>query len=202
MKFQKNLSAKYFQNILIKSLIAFNVLGFSSMAATKSIVVAGGCFWCMEGPFDKLDGVLKTTSGYSGGHIKDPSYEVVSRGTSGHLEVVEIQYEDTKIKLEKILETFWRNIDPTDGGGQFVDRGEQYTSAIFYSSEIEKTIITESLKIHQKYFKKPIVTKILKFEKFYAAEEYHQDYYKKNPIRYKFYRHNSGRDQFLNANKF
>lgn len=156
----------------------------------------------MEAPFDKLPGVVKTISGYAGGSSPNPTYESVSSGKSGHIEVVEVTYEDTKISLPKILEVFWRNVNPTDPGGQFVDRGEQYTTALFYNDEAEKVVIESSLKEHQKYFKSPIVTKVLKFEKFYAAEDYHQDYYIKNPIRYKFYRHNSGRDQFLNANKF
>lgn len=156
----------------------------------------------MEAPFDKLEGVLKTTSGYAGGHLANPTYEAVSSGTSGHIEAVEVTYDDNIISLDVILNTFWKNVDPTDPGGQFVDRGEQYTTALFYSNEDEKKIITKSIDKHKMYFKKPIVTKVIAFKNFFAAEEYHQDYYKKNPIRYKFYRHNSGRDQFLNAHKF
>lgn len=151
----------------------------------------------MEGPFDHLAGVLKTTSGYAGGKLKDPSYHDVSSGESGHLEVVEVQYDDSKISLEQILETFYKNINPTDAGGQFVDRGPQYATAIFYNDSAEEDVAKKITEKMQKFFTKKIVTRIIKLDKFYAAEDYHQDYYLKNPIRYKFYRYNSGRDQYL-----
>lgn len=151
----------------------------------------------MEGPFDHLDGVTKTTSGYAGGLLKNPSYHDVSSGESGHLEVVEVQYDDTKISLDQILETFYKNVNPTDAGGQFVDRGPQYATAIFYSDSAQEEVAKKVTEKMQKFFSEKIVTKILKLEKFYAAEDYHQDYYLKNPIRYKFYRYNSGRDQYL-----
>ncbi len=185
-------------NTLLKFLIVSNI-AILTFATTKTIVVAGGCFWCMEAPFDKLPGVLKTTSGYAGGKLKSPTYHDVSSGSSGHLEVVEIAYDDSKISLKKILETFWRNVNPTDAGGQFVDRGPQYATGFFFLNEEEKKIFLESKKEHQKYFKKPIVTEAYHLEKFYPAEDYHQDYYKTNPIRYKFYRYNSGRDQYLQS---
>lgn len=160
---------------------------------------AGGCFWCMEPPFEKLDGVIEVISGYSGGHKVNPAYEEVSSGTTGHVEAIQITYDPEKVSYEQLLDTFWRNIDPTDAGGSFVDRGQQYGSAIFYHDEEQKRAAEESKKRLEgsKVFDKPVVTKILKFEKFYSAEDYHQDYYKKNPVRYKFYRAGSGRDQFL-----
>ena len=160
---------------------------------------AGGCFWCMEPPFEKLDGVVEVISGYTGGQKANPTYEEVSSGATGHLEAIQITYDPEKVSYGQLLDTFWRNIDPTDAGGSFVDRGLQYGSAIFYNDEEQKRVAEDSKKRleESKTFDKPIVTKVLKFEKFYNAEDYHQDYYKKNPIRYKFYRAGSGRDPFL-----
>jgi peptide methionine sulfoxide reductase msrA/msrB len=160
---------------------------------------AGGCFWCMVPPFEKLDGVTEVISGYTGGHVANPTYEEVSSGTTGHMEAVEVTYDPTKVTYEKLLDVFWRQINPTDGGGQFVDRGSSYKSAIFYSSEEQKKLAEKSKKELEQSgrFDKPIVTEIRPAAPFYRAEEYHQDYWKKNPIRYKFYRYNSGRDQYL-----
>jgi peptide methionine sulfoxide reductase msrA/msrB len=160
---------------------------------------AGGCFWCVEADFEKLPGVVKVISGYTGGHKENPSYEEVSSGTTGHVEAVQVYYDPSKIIYEELLDYFWKHIDPTDPGGQFVDRGSQYRSVIFYHDEEQKRLAEKSKEALSKFgkFNKPIVTEILKFTKFYEAEEYHQDYYKKNPLRYKFYRYNSGRDQFL-----
>jgi len=160
---------------------------------------AGGCFWCMEPPFDKLDGVVATISGYSGGHKADPAYEEVSSGTTGHLEALQVLYDPAIIGYAQLLEVFWQSINPTDPDGQFVDRGDQYRSAIFYH-DIEQQQLAETSKQRLNAsgrFRQPVVTPILPAGPFYPAEEYHQDYYKKNPLRYKFYRHNSGRDQFL-----
>ena len=160
---------------------------------------AGGCFWCMEPPFEKLDGVFEVISGYTGGTKKNPTYEEVSSGATGHVEAIQIVYDQSKITYEKLLEVFWHQINPTDINGQFVDRGDQYKSAIFYHNK-EQRKLAEKLKKELNdsgRFGKPLVTEIRKFEKFYPAEEYHQDYYKKNPLRYKFYRYNSGRDQYL-----
>jgi len=160
---------------------------------------AGGCFWCMETPFEKIEGVKSVVSGYAGGYKNDPTYEEVSAGTTGHLEAIQVIYDSSKVDYEKLLSVFWRQIDPTDAGGQFVDRGEQYRSAIFYHDTEQKEYAEQSrVKLHKtQRFSKPVVTEILKFSKFYPAEEYHQDYYKKRPVRYKVYRFNSGRDQFL-----
>ena len=160
---------------------------------------AGGCFWCMEPPFDKLDGVVATISGYTGGHKANPTYEEVSSGITGHLEALQVLYDPAKIGYEQLLEVFWQSINPTDPDGQFVDRGPQYRSAIFYH-DVEQQQLAETSKqgLHASgRFRQPVVTPILPAGPFYPAEEYHQDYYKKNPLRYKFYRHNSGRDQFL-----
>ncbi len=160
---------------------------------------AGGCFWCMEPPFEKLDGVVEVISGYTGGQKANPTYEEVSSGATGHLEAIQITYDPDKVSYEQLLDVFWRNIDPTDAGGSFVDRGPQYGSAVFYQTDEEKRVAELSKDKLEKsgVFDKPIVTKIVKFEKFYRAEDYHQDYYKKNPIRYKYYRAGSGRDPFL-----
>ena len=160
---------------------------------------AGGCFWCMEHPFDVLPGVVSTTSGYTGGHKKDPTYKEVSSGTTGHTEAVEIRYDPSRITYAELLDVFWRNIDPTVKDRQFVDVGMQYRAAIFYHNDEQKRLAEASKEKLEKSgtFNKPIVTEIVPASTFYEAEEYHQDYYRKNPIRYKFYRAGSGRDRFL-----
>jgi methionine-S-sulfoxide reductase len=160
---------------------------------------AGGCFWCMEPPFEKLPGVLSVTSGYTGGRTENPTYEEVSSGRTGHAEAVEILYDPVKISYARLLDVFWRNIDPTTKDRQFVDIGSQYRTAIFYHSEEQRRLAEESKKQLEASgrFGKPIVTEIVPAGKFTPAEEYHQDYYKKSATRYKFYRFNSGRDQYL-----
>lgn len=158
---------------------------------------AGGCFWCVEADFEKIGGIAAVVSGYTGGFKENPAYEEVSSGRTGHVEAVQVYFDPEKVSYSTLLDVFWKSIDPTDAGGQFVDRGQQYTPAIFYHDDEQKRLAEESKKEMQKFFDKPIVTKILKLEKFYPAEEYHQDYYKKNPVRYKFYRGSSGRDRFL-----
>jgi peptide methionine sulfoxide reductase msrA/msrB len=165
----------------------------------EAAVFAGGCFWCMEHPFEKIDGVAEVISGYSGGDVVNPTYEEVSSGTTGHVESVKVYYNPDKISYEDLLEIFWRQIDPTDEGGSFVDRGFQYTSAIFYKSEIESlTAINsvETLELSGRY-DKPIVTRIVPLTNFYPAEDYHQDYYKKNSLKYNYYRSRSGRDEYI-----
>ena len=160
---------------------------------------AGGCFWCMEPPFEKLDGVTDVVSGYTGGDEKYPTYDEVSSGKTAHLEAIEITYDPEKIAFKKLLSVFWRQIDPTDPDGQFVDRGASYRSAIFFHDEEQKKLAEESKAALAELgrYNKPIVTKIIQATPFYKAEEYHQDFYKKNPVRYKFYRFRSGRDQYL-----
>ena len=160
---------------------------------------AGGCFWCMEPPFEKLKGVDAVISGYTGGRTEDPKYEEVSSGRTGHAEAVEVHYDPSQISYAELLDVFWRNIDPTTKDRQFVDTGSQYRTAIFYHNDEQKRLAEDSKKKLDASgrFGKPIVTEIVPAGKFYPAEEYHQDYYKKNSARYKFYRFNSGRDQYL-----
>lgn len=168
-------------------------------ATTDKALFAGGCFWCMEKPFERLEGVLSVVSGYAGGTDANPTYKNYAR--SGHIEVVQITYDPDKIEYEQLLDTFWRQIDPTDDKGQFVDRGYEYTSAIFYYNDSQKHAAEESKANLENsgVFTRPIVTPIREAAKFWPAEEYHQDYYKKNPLRYKFYRSRSGRDNFLDS---
>ncbi len=165
--------------------------------ATATAVFAGGCFWCMEPPFDKLPGVVATTSGYTGGQKTNPTYREVSAGGTGHIEAVQVVYDPQKIGYEKLLEVFWRNVDPLDKSGQFCDRGSTYTTAIFYQNEEQKKFAEQSKAAIEKKLGKPVVTAIRPAATFYAAEDYHQDYYKKNPLRYKYYRYSCGRDQRL-----
>ncbi len=169
------------------------------LAKLAKATFAGGCFWCMEPPFEKLEGVISVTSGYTGGAVANPTYGQVSSGATGHFEVVQVVYDPQKISYETLVDVFWRQIDPTDADGSFVDRGQQYASAIFYNSD-EQRQIAEKSKAEldkSKKFSRPIATTIQKIDLFYPAEDYHQDYYKKNPIRYKYYRYRSGRDQFI-----
>jgi peptide-methionine (S)-S-oxide reductase len=164
---------------------------------TAIATFAGGCFWCVEADFDKVEGVLSTTSGYTGGRVVNPTYQDVSRGGTGHTEAVEIAYDPAKVGFEKLLDVFWRNHDPLAKNRQFCDRGEQYRPAIFYRNDAERRLAEASKAAHQPRFKQPIQTEITAAGPFYKAEEYHQDYYVKNPVRYKFYRYNCGRDQRL-----
>lgn len=160
---------------------------------------AGGCFWCTEADFEKLPGVIKVTSGYTGGKETNPTYGQVSSGKTGHVEAVQIYYDPAKITYEALLDRFWKHIDPTDAGGQFVDRGPQYRSAIFYHNEEQRRLAERSKEELQRSgrFKRPIVTEILKFKAFYEAEDYHQDFSQKESLKYHLYRMGSGRDQFL-----
>ncbi|MDA8023027.1 MAG: peptide-methionine (S)-S-oxide reductase MsrA, partial [Gammaproteobacteria bacterium] len=162
-------------------------------------ILAGGCFWCTEAVFEKLDGVGEVISGYTGGRTKNPSYAQVGGGGTGHTEAVQIHYDPAVISYRALLHAFWREIDPTDRRGQFVDRGSMYRPAIFYHNENEKKLALASRDALQASgrFDKPIVVEIEPAQTFYRAEEYHQDYYKTHPYRYKIYRHGSGRDQFL-----
>lgn len=174
--------------------------GKGGMETTGNLAVAtlaGGCFWCMEADFEKLPGVVKVISGYTGGSQANPTYE--NYADSGHVEAVQVFYDPHKVTYPQLLDYFWRHLDPTDAGGQFVDRGPQYRSAIFYHDEEQKRLAEESKAALARSgrFDKPIATEILKFSKFYPAEDYHQDYYRTHATRYKFYRWNSGRDQFL-----
>ena len=171
----------------------------TKMKKTEIATFAGGCFWCVESDFEKVEGVIDVISGFSGGKKKNPSYKEVSSGQTKHVEVVQITFDPTKTSYEKLLDVYWRKIDPTDSKGQFVDRGAQYRPVIFYHNKKQKTLAEKSkANLNSKnIFKKPISTEILPYDNFFKAEEYHQDYYKKNPVRYWFYRSRSGRDDFL-----
>jgi peptide methionine sulfoxide reductase msrA/msrB len=171
----------------------------SAKLNVEKATFAGGCFWCMEPPYEKLQGVKEVISGYTGGHKENPAYEEVSSGTTGHRETVQIIYDPSQITYTELLDVFWRQIDPTDSGGQFADRGSHYKTAIFYHTEEQKRLAEKSRSELQKSgrFQKPIVTEISPVARFYRAEDYHQDYYKNNSIRYKLYRFGSGRDKYL-----
>lgn len=181
-------------------LIYFSVIKYSHAKVEKAIF-AGGCFWCMEVPFEKLKGVQSVVSGYTGGGKANPTYEEVSSGGSGHIESIQVTYDDSIISYEDLLKTYWKNIDPVDSKGQFCDKGDQYLSGIFYLNDLQKMLAEKSLEKFQedpRFKGKKIATFVKAASPFYDAEDYHQDYYKKNPIRYKFYRFNCGRDKRLN----
>lgn len=167
--------------------------------AVATAIFAGGCFWCMEKPFDELPGVISTTSGYTGGTVADPSYEQVSNGGTGHVEAVQVSYDPSQVSYAKLLEVFWQNVDPVDDRGQFCDKGSQYRSAIFYQTEQQAAAAKDSkqtLATSEK-FNQDIATEVRPASEFYAAEDYHQNYYKTHPVRYKVYRFACGRDQRL-----
>lgn len=170
-----------------------------AQGSLEKAVFAGGCFWCMEAPFDQLPGVVSVTPGYIGGNRKNPTYKEVSAGGTGHAEAVQIVYDPAKIGYDKLLTVFWHNIDPTVKDRQFCDSGDQYRSAIFYISEEQQRTALQSKKTLEKNkpFREPIVTEISPAGEFYPAEEYHRQYYKKNPLRYKYYRNGCGRDKRL-----
>ncbi len=166
-------------------------------AETAQATFAGGCFWCMEHPFDALQGVTNTTSGYMGGTVIAPSYRQVSSGNTGHAEVMQVEYDPNLVSYETLLETFWRNVDPLDAHGQFCDRGSQYRSTIFYHDDTQRQLAEASKQTVGHLFEQPVVTEILAASAFYPAEDYHQNYYQTHPARYRFYRFSCGRDQRL-----
>jgi peptide-methionine (S)-S-oxide reductase len=168
-------------------------------AKTAVATFAGGCFWCVEADFDKVEGVMRTTSGYTGGKLANPTYNDVGRGGTGHTEAVEIVYDTAKVTFEKLLDVFWHNHDPLAKNRQFCDRGDQYRPAIFYHDDEQRRLAEASKAKYQPRFQQPIQTEIVTAGPFYKAEDYHQDYYRKNPIAYKFYRYNCGRDARLEA---
>ncbi len=171
----------------------------TSAGKFEKATFAGGCFWCMEAPFDQLPGVVSVTSGYTGGKMNNPTYKQVSAGGTGHAEAVQIVYDPTRIGYAKLLDVFWHNTDPTVADRQFCDVGSQYRPGIFYHSEEQRLLALKSKEALEKSkpFKEPIVTEVTKAGEFYPAEEYHQHYYKKNPIRYRYYRNGCGRDRRL-----
>lgn len=206
---KKSLNLKALLAVCVGVVIVTGMAGllFQSSSAMESkmqkgsavATFAGGCFWCMEPPFEKLDGVSSVISGYIGGHVKNPKYGQVAAGITGHAEAVEIRYDPKKVSYEKLLDVFWHQIDPTDAGGSFVDRGSQYRSEIYYHNAEQMQLAIKSKEALDKsgLYPKPIVIEVTAASKFYPAEDYHQDYYKTNTLRYKFYRYRSGRDQYL-----
>ncbi|MEQ8484438.1 MAG: peptide-methionine (S)-S-oxide reductase MsrA [Pseudomonadales bacterium] len=180
-------------------LLALTAAGAVAGEQEAKAIFAGGCFWCMEPPYDKLEGVKSTVSGYIGGSVENPTYEQVTRGTTGHAEAVEVTYDPARVDYATLLRVFWRNIDPVTANRQFCDGGTQYRSAIFYLNAEQQAAAEASLAALERSgrFSQPIVTEIVPAGTFYPAEDYHQNYYEKNPIRYKFYRYNCGRDQRL-----
>ena len=191
-------------------LLSMSTLSFQSVAVAgelkissdnskyKKVYFAGGCFWCMEESFDKIKGVIKSISGYSGGHMKDPSYEDVIYKDTGHVETIEITYDPKKTSYENLLGVFWKNIDPFDRYGQFCDKGKSYRSVVFFENLDQKKTIKQSIKEIEIRFNTKIVTLIWKFDKFYEAEDYHQDYYQKNFLRYLTYKKACQREEVLN----
>ena len=176
-------------------IIIFSLIFTNSKASIKSMYVAGGCFWCVEEVYEKLEGVLSVYSGYSGGHVENPTYQEVVLGNTGHIEAVEINYDSSLVNEEQLVKLLFLNIDPFDEGGQFCDRGYSYKSAFFTNDEKLKKIINDYiLKIENNHNQK-VQTLVLPFKNFYLAEDYHQDYYKKNPIRYNYYKYSCGREQ-------
>ena len=184
---------------MIAVLLCLASAGAADAQEMAKATFAGGCFWCMEPPFDALDGVVSTTSGYTGGHTANPTYEQVSAGKTGHAEAVEIVYDPRKVTYTRLLEVFWRNIDPLTANAQFCDTGNQYRAVIFVHDATQRRLAEASKDAVAQRLQKPIVTEITAASQFWPAEEYHQDYYKKNPIRYKFYRTSCGRDRRLEA---
>ena len=184
---------------IIAGLLCLASVGAADAQELAKATFAGGCFWCMEPPFDALDGVVSTTSGYTGGHTANPTYEQVSAGKTGHAEAVEIVYDPRKVTYARLLEVFWRNIDPLTANAQFCDTGNQYRAVIFVHDATQRRLAEASKDAVAQRLQKPIVTEITAASQFWPAEEYHQDYYKKNPIRYKFYRTSCGRDRRLEA---
>ena len=186
--------------VLLFALLLVPAMASAQQVGEKRVAVAtfaGGCFWCMEPPFDKLPGVISTTSGYIGGRTANPTYRQVVEGDTGHAEAVQVAFDASKITYEKLLEVFWRNVDPHDAGGQFCDRGDSYRTGIFVHDETQLRLAQESKQAVAAKLKKPVVTEIVLAPKFYPAEDYHQNYYVKNPVRYKIYRQNCGRDARL-----
>lgn len=186
------------KSIILASAMALSVLAISPQVAAEqqTMIAAGGCFWCVESDFENIDGVIDVVSGYTGGHVANPTYQQVSGKKTGHYEAVKITFDDDIVSLRELTDYYWRTIDPTDASGQFCDKGEPYRTGLFYQDELQRNIFEASKGqvIKSKPFEAEIVTEIMPAKEFYLAEDYHQDYYLKNNLRYKFYRFNCGRD--------
>lgn len=188
---------RYLASIFLLGVISMTTYAQNNDSKEQVAIFAGGCFWCEEQVFEKHEGVISVISGYTGGNVKNPTYEQVSDGGTGHLEGVKVVFDPDKITYEKLLDLFWHNVDPFDPLGQFCDKGTSYKAVIFYSDENQKKLADASKKKWEEHFKKPIVTEIKAASEFYPAEDYHQDYATKNPLRYSFYRRGCGRDARL-----
>jgi methionine-S-sulfoxide reductase len=186
------------RTIILIALTGSTAMAMNSAPSPQTALFAGGCFWCMQPAFDNTPGVVSTSVGYTGGDAKTANYDAVSSGTTNHVEAIQVTYDPAKVKYEALVETYWENIDPTDAGGQFADRGTQYHTAIFYADEAQKAAAEKSkAAIAAKFAPKPIVVNILPAKPFYAAEDYHQKYYQKNSLHYNAYKHGSGRASYL-----
>lgn len=197
------------KQLLTRILVGLSVLwlGVSTLTGSPAAAIAdtelttavfaGGCFWCMEQPFDALPGVFSTISGYTGGTVENPTYREVSGGGTGHVEAMQVTYDPNQVSYETLLDTFWHNIDPFDNQGQFCDKGSQYRSAIFYATPEQQTLAETSKQVVMEKFDRPIATELIPVAAFYPAEDYHQNYYLTRPIRYQVYRFGCGRDQRL-----
>ncbi|ADZ90981.1 peptide-methionine (S)-S-oxide reductase MsrA [Marinomonas mediterranea] len=192
MKLKNKINA----TLLLGTIASASLLSVPANADVQSMIVAGGCFWCVESDFEKVNGVLDVVSGYTGGHTESPSYRQVAAKKTGHFEAVKITFEDSVVSLETLSNYFWKTIDPTDPHGQFCDKGSPYKTAMFYQNTQQKSLFEASLAHINKTkpFADEIVTQLLPASTFYLAEDYHQDYYTKNPLRYRFYRSSCGRD--------
>ena len=195
----RQLAVRLLQAALFAPLLVYGASSPQQGAQTAKAAFAGGCFWCMQEPYDELPGVISTTVGYMGGHTRNPTYEEVSTGRTGHAESILVEYDPKRVSYEKLLEVFWHNIDPTQRDGQFCDHGTQYRTIIFYFNDAQRKAAEASRAalMKNKPFKGTIVTQIVPATQFYPAESYHQEFYKKNPLRYKFYRAGCGRDARL-----
>jgi len=185
-------------NILIAGELKVTNINLNENSNNKKVYFAGGCFWCMEESFDKEKGIIQSISGYSGGHLKNPTYKEVIYKDTGHVETIEITYDPKIISYKKLLEVFWKNIDPFDKYGQFCDKGKSYRSVIFYKNNKQKKVIQKSIAEIEQRFNSKVVTLLWKFDKFYQAEDYHQDYYQKNFLRYLAYKKACQREEVLN----
>jgi peptide methionine sulfoxide reductase msrA/msrB len=200
----KGLRVKLLLMVLIAGLFTTNSAAGDDMVEDRYQIatLAGGCFWCMQPPFDNLKGVISTEVGYTGGHVKNPTYDMISHGNTGHYEAMRVVYDPDVVSYKKLLETFWYNIDPTQADGQFADRGSQYYTAIFYHDEQQKALaVASKLELEKSgKFDRPIVTKVIRVDVYYPAENYHQDYYQKNSLHYERYKQGSGRAGFIEKN--
>jgi peptide-methionine (S)-S-oxide reductase len=199
--FKKSRSLNLKRLVAIALLVCLYVLFYWALPANAQALskatFAGGCFWCMEKPFDQLQGVVSTTSGYTGGQLPQPTYRQVSSGTTGHAESVQVVYDPTQVSYEKLLDVFWHNVDPVDAGGQFCDRGSQYRASVFYQDEAQQKLAEPSKVAIADQLKQPVATDIVAGSEFYPAEDYHQNYYQTHTAKYRFYRFACGRDQRL-----